>query len=219
MDLSLDCCHLERRESCLQHQPGTAFALMKHNITWNCSVPKGQRFQSPEKPSSEPAQAGCWSAAGNASLIPLRHHPWATLLFPLRASSLRQEGLLSDGITPTHSLPLSQHPPSWRGILHLCPAQSLQEQPELQLLEICLHHRVPGSENVSGLQRTFPNAASIQHRAPSCRAAGMGHPKRERIDPSRDRHILVPAVWAVQDRDTCGHCPLSGSGVGKGGDA
>lgn len=115
--------------------------------------------------------------------------------------------------------PPSQHPPSWRGILHLCPAQSLQEQPELQLLEICLHHRVPGSENVSGLQRTFPNAASIQHRAPSCRAAGMGHPKRERIDPSRDRHILVPAVWAVQDRDTCGHCPLSGSGVGKGGDA
>lgn len=112
MDLSLDCCHLERRESCLQHQPGTAFALMKHNITWNCSVPKGQRFQSPEKPSSEPAQAGCWSAAGNASLIPLHHHPWATLLFPLRASSLRQEGLLSDGITPTHSLPHhSTHPP------------------------------------------------------------------------------------------------------------
>lgn len=53
MDLSLGCCCLQRGERCLQHQPGTAFALMEHSITWNCSAPEAQRFHCPVKPMSE----------------------------------------------------------------------------------------------------------------------------------------------------------------------
>lgn len=91
MDLSLDCCCLQRGQSCLQHQTATAFALMEHNITWNCSAPKGQRVHCPVKPSSEASPGWllvcswkCLSNSPPACFLFTCYHPCATLcLFPL----------------------------------------------------------------------------------------------------------------------------------------
>lgn len=131
---------------------------------------------------------------------------------------------------PCPQPPLRQHPPSWQwgsgsGIRHLChspiPCRNTQK---CSSWNICLHHRMPGSVDVSGLQSTTPNAASSrsgrcsqafpergQNRAPSSRAAGMGHLRRDnKGDRPQQGHGLAPLASSVgpcrADTDTCGHC-------------
>lgn len=117
---------------------------------------------------------------------------------------------------------------------------SLQEHPEMQLLE---HMSAPQDAWESGRVRTsehhskrcqqqvremhsqaFPEHG--QHRAPSSRAAGMGHLRRDnKGDRPQQGHGLAPLASSVgpcrADTDTCGHCSprcaFGGSKAREGG--
>lgn len=186
---------------------------------------KGRGSIAQWNPAVRPAQAGCWSAAGNASLIPLQlvFFSPAIIHVPLSAYFLSQCTSKEGGVAlrqkhPCPQPPLRQHPPSWQwgsgsGIRHLChspiPCRNTQK---CSSWNICLHHRMPGSMDVSGLQSTTPNAASSRsgrrtvRRSPS--TASTGHPPPEplawdtsegttrEIDPSRDTAWHPwPAAW------------------------